>query len=120
EADSKSIRGNFGVWGGVNLVHASDSSKTAKKELKIWKEEIGLIKDENVEKKIEEYISTWSLKDKDLSEKLQKRCSELVNSQIHEQEVRKHLLDLLKEECYTTDEEKLKVFTDIIIEACKL
>ncbi|MFX1451863.1 MAG: nucleoside-diphosphate kinase, partial [Promethearchaeota archaeon] len=64
EADSKSIRGNFGVWGGVNLIHASDSSKTAKKELKIWKEEIGLVKDENVEKKIEKYISNWSLRDK--------------------------------------------------------
>ncbi|NVM02425.1 MAG: hypothetical protein HWN67_08815 [Candidatus Helarchaeota archaeon] len=120
EADSQSIRGDLGIYGGVNLVHASDSSETAKKELKIWNEEIGLTIDENVEKKIEDYVSKWSVNDNNYSKKLQKRCSELVNSKNTEDEIRKKLIELLKEECYTSDKEKVKIFTDVIIEACKL
>ena len=64
EADSKSIRGDLGIYGGVNLVHASDSSETAKKELKIWNEEIELKIDADVEKKVEDYVSKWAANDK--------------------------------------------------------
>ncbi|MFX0134231.1 MAG: nucleoside-diphosphate kinase [Candidatus Hodarchaeota archaeon] len=120
EADSHSIRGNLGVWGGVNLIHASDSSETAKKELKVWNEEISLAIDKKVEEKIKDYISTWSLKDKNYSKQLKEHCSELVNSKNPENEIRKKLIELLKEECYTSDEGIVKLFTDVIIEACKL
>lgn len=120
EADSRSIRGNLGIYGGVNLVHASDSVKTAKKELKIWNEEIGLTIDKNVESAIKDYVSKWTLNNNNYSKKLQKWCSELVNSKKTEDVIRKKIIELLKEECYTSDEEKVKIFTDVIIDACKL
>ena len=120
EADPESIRGKFGVWGGVNLVHASDSTKTAKKEMKIWEKEIGLKIDENVNKKIEEYVSKWKEKAVDNTKNLPPCCSAIVDSPESEKENREKLFKLLKEECYTTDEEKVRLFTDVIIEACKL
>ncbi len=120
EADSTSIRGKFGIWGGVNLVHASDSPETAEKELKIWQEEIGLVQDENAEKNIKEYISKWSVKQVNLTHELPKCCSEIIKLPSLEHQVNEKIFKILKEECYTTDEKTVKSFVDIIIEACKL
>ncbi|MHA1300421.1 MAG: nucleoside-diphosphate kinase [Candidatus Helarchaeota archaeon] len=120
EADPDSIRGKFGMWGGVNLVHASDGTETAQRELEIWEKEIGLKPDNKVNKKIEEYISKWAQEKKCHTEELPKCCSELVNSLNEEDKIKEKIFKLLKEECYTTNENKVKLFTDVIIEACKL
>ncbi|MHA1379060.1 MAG: nucleoside-diphosphate kinase [Candidatus Helarchaeota archaeon] len=120
EAAPGSIRKEFGMWAGVNLVHASDGADTAKKELEIWETEIGLVPQKNVNQKIEEYISKWTIDIKDNTKELPKCCSELVNSPETENNIKEKIFKLLKEECYTTDEEKVKLFTEIIVESCKL
>lgn len=120
EADPKSIRGEFGIWGGVNLIHASDGTETAKSELEIWEEEIGLTQEENVNEKIGAYISTWSVKKKNFTKEIRKNCYKLENLIKKEEEIKIKIKNLLKEECYISDEEKVKLFTEIIVEACKL
>ncbi len=37
KADMNSVRGKYGIWGGVNSVHASDGVETGLRELELWK-----------------------------------------------------------------------------------
>ena len=120
EAETNSFRGEFGIWGGVNLIHASDSSETAKKELEIWEKKMKLTPGEDITKNIEAYISKWSIREKDFTKDLRTYCSELINTPNREEEIKSKLNELLKEECYDSDEEKIKLLTESIIGACKL
>jgi len=35
-ADCRTIRGKYGIWGGINVAHASDSSENARNEVGMW------------------------------------------------------------------------------------
>ncbi|MHC1635449.1 MAG: nucleoside-diphosphate kinase [Candidatus Methanospirareceae archaeon] len=63
KADCNSIRGRYGIFGGINVAHASDSAESSMRELEIWREVIreeeGEEHDQDYLKKTEEYINRF-------------------------------------------------------------
>ena len=59
KADKNTIRGKYGIYAGINLVHASDSPKTAERELNLWKDEIQLDSSDDAIAKVNAYIEKW-------------------------------------------------------------
>lgn len=61
------IRGKYGIYGGVNVAHASDSLESAKRESKIWEEylrehhgiDVNNANEQAVLEKIESYINSY-------------------------------------------------------------
>ncbi len=65
KADPTSLRGKYGIWAGINIAHASDSSETAKQEIELWTSEGGLKESSDAEEQAKIYIEHYGLGDAD-------------------------------------------------------
>jgi nucleoside-diphosphate kinase len=54
-----SIRAKYGMFGGVNVAHASDSKSSALHEISLWREELNLRFDNLSYKKLDSYIAKY-------------------------------------------------------------
>jgi nucleoside diphosphate kinase len=51
-----SLRAQYGLFGGVNIAHASDSRGTAKNETDLWASHLSLTDNNNAKREIQEFI----------------------------------------------------------------
>lgn len=58
EAEPSSLRGRYGIFGGLNTTHASDSPETAESEISLWD---SILSDDltNHEDRLDQYISQY-------------------------------------------------------------
>jgi nucleoside-diphosphate kinase len=113
------IRGRYGIFGGINVAHASDSKETAIKELNLWNP---LFKEEgfkNVDFRINDYVDNYinwpmidSLHYRELSKKF-------ATGALNEEEANRNFKNLLFKE---TDikEEIIVSLSKVMVENCKL
>ena len=116
KADPETIRGKYGIWGGINVAHASDAPETAKHEVNLWITNLEL--EENTEKatkKTREYIKRWKLaKHEDHTQKLRELCRKFDKKEISMNTFEEQLKYYLQ---LDTEEEKgVEGLTKIIIE----
>ena len=116
KADPGSIRGKYGIWGGVNSVHASDSPATGARELELWKNFAKLQKDSMATDKIEAYIKTWIKYKKDSTVQLRQYCKMLSENHSLKDETNRNLIPLLKGDCPHVDDQTIRNFSDVIVE----
>jgi len=116
KAELKTIRGRYGIWGGVNSVHCSDSPETGAKEVELWERLANLRRDSNAVKNIRAYIKKWIKYKKDSTHQLREACRTLSENPDAKEEINKRLISLLKEDCPNTDEEEIRNFAEIIVE----
>jgi len=113
------IRGRYGIFGGINVVHASDSIETATNEINLWKP---LLKEEgfkNVDIRINDYIDNyinWPMIDclsyRELSEKI-------VTAELNEKEASRIFTNLISKET-DIEETIINSFSEVMLENCKL
>jgi nucleoside-diphosphate kinase len=113
---TNSIRGKYGIWGGVNSVHASDSLATGTRELELWRNLAKLQKDPTAVDKIKAYIKSWIKYKKDSTVQLRQLCKMLSENHNLKDEVTKKLIPLLKEDCPQVNDQTIRNFAEIIIE----
>ncbi|MHA1649619.1 MAG: nucleoside-diphosphate kinase [Candidatus Helarchaeota archaeon] len=116
KAEPQSIRGKYGIWGGVNSVHASDSVETGLRELELWKKIANLEKDPDAVKKIKEYIEKWGSSKENNTLKLRNLCKKLTENPELKNQVYQDLIPLLKEDCPEANLNAIQNFAAIIIE----
>ncbi len=117
KAELSSIRGKYGIWGGVNSVHASDSPESGRRELELWRMSAGLQKDPDAINKINQYIEKWiDTSKKNIVFELRNCCKRLAEKEITQEEVHGELTHLLTRECPLIDTKTLQNFVNIIIE----
>lgn len=118
KAAPDSIRGKYGIWGGVNCVHASDSKDNGQRELALWKSWVGLEKESGVIKRIEEYIQKNCQEKVNLTNTLKIReiCKRLMENQTSGELILGDLIGLLKIECPQCDLDTVQKFAELIIE----
>jgi len=118
KADPHTIRGKYGIWGGVNSVHASDSQDNGRRELALWKLQAGLKKEPGVIKKIEQYIQECRIENLNPANtiKIREMCKQLADKQLSRAQILEDIIELLKEDCPQCDLVTLRKFADIIIE----
>ncbi|NVM27334.1 MAG: nucleoside-diphosphate kinase [Candidatus Helarchaeota archaeon] len=117
KAESDSIRGKYGIWGGVNSVHASDSPESGRRELELWKNFTSLNEDLEAPKKIKDYIAKWieTVKEENVI-KLRDLCRNLAEGKSTREEVHREFIRILAEECPLSDTQTIRNFADIVIE----
>lgn len=115
-AEKDTIRGKYGIYAGINLVHASDGKDTAEREMKLWKNKINLQPSDDAVDIANEYITKWVKNEVNETNNLRKLCLELAANQNKKDEIEAKLLDLLKNECVDLEINKIKEFVSIIIE----
>ena len=117
KASAETIRGKYGIWGGVNVIHASDSSESAKREIKLWRSNTSLGKSKGYEN-AEKYVSEWSPKiDLDLTPKLREACKKLSENHNLVKTVRQQIRDYLLAENPYTNKKQLTGLEDAIVNA---
>lgn len=121
KAEPNTLRGKFGIYGGVNVAHASDSEKTSAEEIGLWEQEANLIKDspKSGAKQVNAYIRNYSYKSfSDHTQELRSTCMEIVERKLSEENGRSTLLRLLDSEFQEADRKYLKGFSETVIETC--
>ncbi|MGQ9720091.1 MAG: nucleoside-diphosphate kinase [Candidatus Jordarchaeum sp.] len=117
KAEANTIRGKYGIWGGINVIHASDSSESSKREITLWTSETLLSKSEGL-KNAQKYVSEWTPKiGADFTPKLREVCKKLSENtsllNIAKQQIGEYLI---KENPYQ-NKKNLNLLRDAIIEA---
>lgn len=117
KAEADTIRGKYGIWGGINVIHASDSSESAKREIMLWTSKTPLGKSEgrvNSQKYISEWANQISI---DVTPKLRETCRELSENPDLEEAARRQIGEYLLKENPYQNKNHLSSLRDAIIEA---
>ncbi|MBS7248957.1 MAG: nucleoside-diphosphate kinase [Candidatus Jordarchaeales archaeon] len=117
KADPETIRGKYGIWGGINVAHASDSPATAERELTLWSTKAGLKK--NGQEKAEEYAGLQCFT-KDNTKKLREVCKNLTERKNNVEDARELIKRLLTEENPSAPPHYISNLTEVIIQNCLL
>jgi nucleoside-diphosphate kinase len=121
KAEPSTLRGKYGIYGGVNVAHASDSPKTSAEEIGLWEREVRLIKGspKSVTKQMNAYLKDYSSKNfSDHTQELRNTCIGIVEGRVSEENGRNTLLRFLDSEFQKTDRKYLKGFSETVIETC--
>ena len=116
---SDTIRGRYGIFGGINVVHASDSIETANNEISLWKP---LLKEEgftNVDIKLNDYIDNyinWPMIDSLYYRELSKK---VVTGSLNEKEASRIFTNLITKET-DIEETIINSFSEVMVENCRL
>ncbi|MHA1129328.1 MAG: nucleoside-diphosphate kinase [Candidatus Helarchaeota archaeon] len=120
KAEANTIRAKYGIWGGVNSVHASDSQASGQREIKLWMTFTGLEEDPRALEKVSSYIQKWirfkgknTYKIRDLCKKISENPS--IGSKIYHE-----LVSLLLEDCPDSGIQEVQNLVDVIVENISL
>jgi nucleoside-diphosphate kinase len=121
KAEPETLRGKYGIYGGINVAHASDSKETSAEELGLWEKDAKLTKESSkaVIKRMNEYIKRYSPDNTpDHTKELRNTCLGIVDRKISEENGRSTLTKLLDSEFLKADRKYLKAFSETVIETC--
>lgn len=117
KSEADTIRGKYGVWGGINVIHASDSSESAKREITLWSNKTPLIKTEGLES-AQKYVSEWAPKIiTDFTPKLKEVCKKLSENPNFLETARQQIGEYLSKENPYQNKKHLNRLRDAIVEA---
>lgn len=123
KADPASLRGKYGIYGGINVAHASDSQQTASEEIELWEREVKLTRAsaESVMKQMESYIKLYASKESsDRTLELRAVCVGIAEGRVNEKTGKDTISKLLGEDVLEHDRKYLKEFLAAILETCMM
>jgi nucleoside-diphosphate kinase len=119
EAEENTLRGRYGVYGGVNVAHASDSPENSRRERALMMEHFGLTPEPGAEERARSYAMRYARQDGvDNTLELRRLSMRLAEKPELEEETRRRFRSLLREENSDLDEEELERFIDVMIGNC--
>jgi len=115
KASPESLRGKYGLVGGVNVTHASDEPTNAKKEISLWQRETNLDLAQDGFEPINVYIARWRetpvMATYDIRQICQEYAQGYSNRELHQNQI----LDFLVEECPEWSHQDLQNLADAIL-----
>jgi nucleoside-diphosphate kinase len=121
KAESTSLRGKYGIYGGINVAHASDSQETALEEIGLWEREVKLTRSpaESIAEQMDFYIKHHaSKKPSDHTQEIRAACVGIAEDRINEETGKNIISKLLTEEVLKGDRKYLKGFSAAVLETC--
>lgn len=118
-ASLDTIRGRYGIFGGINVVHASDSNETSIKEINLWNSSFREEGFNNVDSRLNDYINSYinlpmidCFYYREISRKI-------ADGGLNEEEAKGIFMNLLNRE---TDVEEgiISSLSKVMVENCKL
>ncbi|MGB8217709.1 MAG: nucleoside-diphosphate kinase [Candidatus Methanoperedens sp.] len=120
-APKESVRGRYGIYGGVNVVHASDSPQTAVKELYLWNSIYHFNLDEiNANKKASTYVNRWIKYHVDYTMELRELSFKIAKDHLLKLSLGDKIKSLLREECKEVLPSDFESFSNVVINNCLL
>lgn len=115
KADAESLRGKYGLVGGVNVAHASDEPANAEKEIALWLNQAGL--EVNIEAKddINAYISRWQETPVVSTNLIRNYCQEYAQSYTNRNQYLNLIVEGLRDECPNWSEFEIHKLADAIL-----
>jgi nucleoside-diphosphate kinase len=99
KANPDSLRGKYGIVGGVNVAHASDEPANAKKEIALWQEEAQLNLEQDGREAIDAYIAKWAETPVIATEQIRQICQEYALEYLNRDNYQAEIAELLIDEC---------------------
>lgn len=115
KADPDSLRGKYGLVGGVNVAHASDEPNNAEKEIALWTRRTSLDIRSSGRDDILEYIEKWRNAPIRATKQIRTLCKEYAQSYSSRADYEKRITDVLIGECPSWTRQKIKKLADAIL-----
>lgn len=116
--DASSLRARYGIYGGVNASHASDSELAANSEIANWKSRGYLKHDSRALNKVESYVEKYIDFPFVDSVRYRELCQILKANPREERPIRKRFLNLLSSEIRDNSIEIVERFADLLVKNC--
>ncbi|MHA1713568.1 MAG: nucleoside-diphosphate kinase [Candidatus Ranarchaeia archaeon] len=116
-ANAETLRGRYGIWGGINIAHASDAVETAVDEIALWNKYGGLDEQKKCRDKIQRYCSQWGSLGFDYTRDIRNICVKVLE-ETDQDSIKKAetlLAAYLEKECVGFPEKHVKSLAHLII-----
>ncbi len=115
KAAPETLRGKYGIWKGLNVIHASDGTETANFEINLWTNEAKLITD-NAEKLAKSYINKWINYNHNHTAELREVIISAYNAKEVTAEDKEQIFKLLLDDSGDIEEKYVMNLTNSIVE----
>ncbi len=115
KADPSSLRGKYGLVGGVNVAHASDEPDNARNEIALWEKEAGLDLEMNGREQISAYIARWKETPVLATQQIRVLCKEYAKEFLERKQYLKKITAHLKQECPDWTSKEVRRLADAIL-----
>ena len=115
KASPESLRGRYGLVGGVNVAHASDEPPNAKKEITLWQNETELDLEQDGLELIHAYIARWQDTPVSATIPIRQACETYAQEYTTRDEYQQEITELLIEECPDWSLSDLQNLADAIL-----
>lgn len=115
KADPSSLRGKYGVVGGVNVAHASDEPDNARKEIALWKQEANLDLGLDGRVQIVAYIARWRETPVLATQQIRVLCQEYSQEYLDREQYLNTITKHLLEECPDWPHQEVQRLADVIL-----
>lgn len=116
-AQPGTIRGSFGIYGGVNCLHASDSVESGCLEASLWKERLGL-QEGRFDQPISEFMARYDASTPNNTMQLRELCADIAKSGDVTDSIVDQIHELLRQECPGSSETTVQDLASIILGSC--
>lgn len=115
KADIESLRGKYGLVGGVNVAHASDEPANAKQEIALWKRQAKLDLTVDGRNAILAYVKQWRDTPVVATSKIRTLCREYAQTYAHREPYVTGIRDSLLPECPGWSKREIEKLADAIL-----
>jgi nucleoside-diphosphate kinase len=115
KASPDSLRGKYGLVGGVNVAHASDEPDNAKKEIMLWQNETELDLEQDGLETIYSYIAQWQDTPISATLLIRQACAAYAQEYANRDEYQQEIVEYLMEECPDWSFSDLQHLADAIL-----
>lgn len=115
KASPDSLRGKYGIVGGVNVAHASDEPANAKKEIALWQKQAQLDLNQDGLEPINAYVTKWIETPIVATHQIRQLCKDYAIEYTNRESYQTQIAELLIEECPDWFEQDLTKLADAIL-----
>ncbi len=115
KANPESLRGKYGLVGGVNVAHASDEPGNAEKEITLWTRRTSLDIGSKGRNSILAYIEKWQGTPIRATQQIRSLCREYTQSYSSRAHYQERITNLLIGECPSWTRRKIQKLADAVL-----
>ncbi len=119
KASPDSLRGKYGIWGGINIAHASDAPETAHNEIALWTKEGGVAESDDADAALAAYIEKYASDGIDHTLEIRAVITKAIDARDTSDAVLQSLENLLSLDARNIDDDEVKSLAKAIFALVK-
>ncbi len=119
KAPPDTLRGRYGIWGGINIAHASDSPETAATEIDLWSREGNVRESDGAEKEMLTYIERYTAEASDHTSEIREVVVHAIDSDDVSSSVLESLEVLIAKDARDVEDDEVEKLAEAIFALVK-